>query len=74
MPIDPIDARKVAVAMALGGIAGAAVVQSHHDQKRKDKAGDCNLACGGPVYAMACQEEAQLGGDNRQPSAHSRCH
>jgi len=38
MPIDPIDARKVAVAMALGGIAGAAVVQSHHDQKRKSQA------------------------------------
>jgi len=38
MPIDPIDARKVAVAMALGGIAGAAVIQSHHDQKRKSQA------------------------------------
>jgi hypothetical protein len=37
MPIDPIDARKVAVAVALGGIAGAAVIQSHHDQKRKSK-------------------------------------
>ena len=38
MPIDPIDARKVAVAVALGGIAGAAVIQSHHDQKRKSQA------------------------------------
>jgi hypothetical protein len=38
MPIDPIDARKVAVAMALGRIAGAAVIQSHHDQKRKSQA------------------------------------
>ena len=38
MPIDPIDAPKVAVAMALGGIAGAAVIQSHHDQKRKSQA------------------------------------
>ena len=37
MPIDPIDARKVAVAMALGGIAGAAVIRSHHDQKRKSQ-------------------------------------
>ncbi|MFY9910735.1 MAG: hypothetical protein WCF22_21945 [Candidatus Sulfotelmatobacter sp.] len=38
MPIDPRDARKVAVAMALGGIAGAAIIQSHHDQKRKSQA------------------------------------
>lgn len=36
--MDPTDARKVAVAMALGGIAGAAIIQSHHDQKRKSQA------------------------------------
>jgi hypothetical protein len=38
MPVDPVDARKVAVAMALGGIAGAAIIQGHHDQKRKSQA------------------------------------
>ena len=38
MPIDTGDARRVAVAMALGGIAGAAIIQSHHDQKRKSRA------------------------------------
>ena len=31
MPFDPEDVRKVAVALALGGIAGAAIIQSHHD-------------------------------------------
>lgn len=30
--------RKVAVALALGGIAGAAIIQSHHDEKRKSQA------------------------------------
>jgi hypothetical protein len=38
MPLDPKEARNVAVALALGGIAGAAVVQSHHDEKRKSQA------------------------------------
>src|SRR5579864_8736531 len=38
MPVEPVDARKVAVAMALGGIAGAAIIQSHQDQKRKSQA------------------------------------
>jgi hypothetical protein len=38
MPFDPNDVRKVAVALALGGIAGAAVIQSHHDEKRKSRA------------------------------------
>jgi hypothetical protein len=38
MPFDPKDVRNVAVALALGGIAGAAVIQSHHDEKRKSQA------------------------------------
>lgn len=38
MPIDPGHGRSVAVAMALGGIAGAAIIHSHHDQKRKSQA------------------------------------
>ncbi len=38
MPVEPVDARKVAVAMALGGIAGAAIIQGHQDQKRKSQA------------------------------------
>jgi len=38
MPFDPEDMRKVAVALALGGIAGAAIIQSHHDEKRKSQA------------------------------------
>lgn len=38
MPIDPGHGRSVAVAIALGGIAGAAIIQSHHDEKRKSQA------------------------------------
>jgi hypothetical protein len=38
MLLDPKDVRNVAVALALGGIAGAAVIQSHHDEKRKSQA------------------------------------
>jgi hypothetical protein len=38
MPFDPKDVRNVAIALALGGIAGAAVIQSHHDEKRKSQA------------------------------------
>ncbi len=38
MPFDPECVRKVAVALALGGIAGAAVIQSHHDEKLKSQA------------------------------------
>jgi hypothetical protein len=30
--------RDVAVALALGGLAGAVVIQSHHDEKRKSQA------------------------------------
>jgi hypothetical protein len=37
MPFDPQDVRKVAVALALGGIAGAAIIQSHHDEKRRSQ-------------------------------------
>jgi hypothetical protein len=35
---DPQDVRKVAVALALGGLAGAAIVQSHHEEERKSQA------------------------------------
>jgi hypothetical protein len=38
MPFDPKDVRNVAVVLTLGGIAGAAVIQSHHDEKRKSQA------------------------------------
>jgi hypothetical protein len=38
MVFDPKDVRNVVVALALGGIAGAAVIQSHHDEKRKSEA------------------------------------
>jgi|HubBroStandDraft_4_1064222.scaffolds.fasta_scaffold136385_2 hypothetical protein len=38
MPSDPKDARNVAVALALGGIAGAAIIQGHQDEKRKSQA------------------------------------
>jgi len=38
MPSDPKDARNVAVALALGGLAGAAIIQGHHDEKRKSQA------------------------------------
>lgn len=38
MPSDPKDVRNVAVALALGGIAGAAIIQGHNDEKRKSQA------------------------------------
>ena len=38
MPFDPKDFRNAVVALALGGIAGAAVIKSHHDEKRKSQA------------------------------------
>jgi len=38
MPSDPKGVRSVAVALALGGIAGAAIIQGHHDEKRKSQA------------------------------------
>jgi len=38
MPSDRKDVRNVVVALALGGIAGAAIIQSHHDEKRKSQA------------------------------------
>ncbi len=37
MPFEPEDVRKIAVALALGGIAGAAIIQSHHDEKRRSQ-------------------------------------
>lgn len=38
MPFDPKDLRSVAVALTLGGLAGAAIIESHHDEKRKSNA------------------------------------
>lgn len=38
MPSDPKDVRGLVMALAFGGIAGAAVIQSHHDEKRKSQA------------------------------------
>lgn len=38
MPFDPKDVRSVAVVLAIGGIAGATIIQSHHDEKRKSQA------------------------------------
>lgn len=38
MPFDPKDVRNVVVALTLGGLAGAAVIQSHHDEQRKSEA------------------------------------
>jgi hypothetical protein len=35
---DPNDTRKVVIALTLGGLAGAAILQSHHDEKRKSDA------------------------------------
>jgi hypothetical protein len=38
MPSDPQDVRKVAVALALGGIASAAIIQSYHDENKRSRA------------------------------------
>jgi hypothetical protein len=38
MAFKPEDIRKVVVALTLGGIAGAAIVQSHHDEAKKSRA------------------------------------
>jgi len=38
MASDPKDVRNLVMALTLGGIAGAAVIQSHHDEKRKSQA------------------------------------
>jgi hypothetical protein len=38
MTFDPRDVRNVAVALTLGGLAGAAVIQSHHDEQRRCQA------------------------------------
>lgn len=38
MPFKPEDLRKAAIALTLGGIAGAAIVQSHHDEAKKSRA------------------------------------
>jgi hypothetical protein len=38
MPSDPNHVRNVAIALTLGGIAGAAIIQGHHDEKRKSQA------------------------------------
>jgi hypothetical protein len=38
LAFDPADLRKVVIALGLGGIAGAAIVQSHHEEERKSEA------------------------------------
>ena len=38
MAFDPADVRKAVIALGLGGIAGAAIVQSHHEGERKSQA------------------------------------
>jgi len=38
MPFNPEDMRKVVIALAVGGIAGATIIQSHHDEQRKSQA------------------------------------
>jgi hypothetical protein len=38
VPFKPEDLRKAAIALTLGGIAGAAIVQSHHDEAKKSRA------------------------------------
>jgi hypothetical protein len=38
MAFDPEDFRKAVVALTLGGVAGAAIVQSHHDEAKKSRA------------------------------------
>ena len=38
MAFDTADLRKVVIALGLGGIAGAAIVQSHHKEERKSEA------------------------------------
>jgi len=35
---DPANVRKAVIALGLGGIAGAAIVQSHHEEERKSEA------------------------------------
>lgn len=38
MPFNPDDVRKAVISLALGGLAGAAIIQSHHEEKRKSQA------------------------------------
>lgn len=40
MPFDSKDVPNVAVTLALSGIAGAAVIQSYHDEKAKEPSGE----------------------------------
>ena len=48
---DPADVRKPVIALGLGGIAVAAIVQSHHEEERKSEAekdnpAKCEWLCG----------------------------
>lgn len=38
MAFDPKDSRNVVIALTLGGLAGAAIVQSHHEEAKKSRA------------------------------------
>jgi hypothetical protein len=38
MPFDPKDGRNLVIALGLGALTGAAVVQSHHDEEAKSQA------------------------------------
>lgn len=38
MAFNPEDFRKLVIALGLGGVAGAAIVQSHHDEAKKSSA------------------------------------
>ena len=38
MALDPKEFRNLVIALGLGGLTGAAVIQSHHDEKAKSQA------------------------------------
>jgi hypothetical protein len=38
LEFNPEDFRKLVIALGVGGVAGAAIVQSHHDEAKKSQA------------------------------------